>query len=368
MGRKQRGDADDQRRWGGRAVPWEEALAASRQHTVPVLPAQAFDAPPPPTVRAPAAPDASYPATSARPTARQATRQATHTDAPQRSGLHRTLADLPTLSGPASSAPAASTARTAKPAGLIRRGSASQRPDLDDAVKSLVPGAPTLMVPVAPGTQSLAPTADAADHQLALREEPAAPALLIRGAAHPQRVYGPVVPRRTAPLSAVAQFAIAMISVVVIFSALTLTSPLAQTAGLTGTFQTYANAAPWIPTPTATPQPTATPIPRVDYVPPAGNNPGTQAIINEITAVFGGYSSSALNVARCESGFNPNAVNPYAIGNSHASGVFQVLYPSTWVTTSYASSSPFNADANIHAAYQIFQRDGYTWSEWQCRP
>ncbi|MGH2485937.1 MAG: hypothetical protein ACRDHE_07995 [Ktedonobacterales bacterium] len=73
-------------------------------------------------------------------------------------------------------------------------------------------------------------------------------------------------------------------------------------------------------------------------------------------------------MSRCESGYDPNAVNPYAIGNSHASGVFQILFPSTWDGTSYASQSPFDYNANIHAAYEIFSRDGYSWREWACKP
>lgn len=96
-------------------------------------------------------------------------------------------------------------------------------------------------------------------------------------------------------------------------------------------------------------------------------NPGQQGVINEIRAVFGPYSGQALTIARCESGFNPGARNPISIGGAHASGVFQILDSSTWRSTSYASYSPYNAWANIHAAYQIFQRDGYSWREWQCR-
>jgi hypothetical protein len=108
----------------------------------------------------------------------------------------------------------------------------------------------------------------------------------------------------------------------------------------------------------AVPKPTATPAPRV-----TGAAPSTQAIINEILSVFGPYGNQAVNVARCESGFNPNAVNP----SSHASGIFQFLW-STWSTTSYASYSPFDAYANIHAAYQVFTRDGHSWREWTCQP
>jgi hypothetical protein len=97
-------------------------------------------------------------------------------------------------------------------------------------------------------------------------------------------------------------------------------------------------------------------------------NPGQQAVVNEIRAVFGPYSAGALNIARCESGFNPSAHNRTPVGGAHAAGVFQILDTSTWRTTSYAGQSPYNAYANIHAAYQIFQRDGYSWREWQCRP
>ena len=89
------------------------------------------------------------------------------------------------------------------------------------------------------------------------------------------------------------------------------------------------------------------------------------SIINQ---VFGPYASGALHVAQCESGLNPNAVNPMYIGNSRASGVFQVLYPSTWSTTSQAGASPFDAYANVRAAHDIFVRDGYSWREWVCQP
>jgi hypothetical protein len=96
-------------------------------------------------------------------------------------------------------------------------------------------------------------------------------------------------------------------------------------------------------------------------------NPGQQGVINEIQAVFGPYAGQALNIARCESGFNSSAYNPTPVGGAHAAGVFQILDTSTWLSTSYAGQSPYNAYANIHAAYEIFQRDGYSWREWACR-
>lgn len=87
------------------------------------------------------------------------------------------------------------------------------------------------------------------------------------------------------------------------------------------------------------------------------------SVAGDIRAVFGPYASQALRVAQCESSLNPRAYN----ASSGASGVFQFLR-STWATTSYAGSSPFNASANIRAAHQVFVRDGYSWREWSCQP
>jgi Transglycosylase SLT domain len=92
----------------------------------------------------------------------------------------------------------------------------------------------------------------------------------------------------------------------------------------------------------------------------AGNN---TSVAGTIYQVFGPYAPSALNIARCESGLNPGAYN----AASHASGIFQILYPSTWSSTPYSGYSPFNAWANINAAHTIFVRDGYSWREWQCQ-
>jgi LysM repeat protein len=88
------------------------------------------------------------------------------------------------------------------------------------------------------------------------------------------------------------------------------------------------------------------------------------SIINEI---FGADAPAALRIAMCESTLNPNAVNSTPVGGSHAQGLFQILYPSTWNTTSQAGMSPFNARANAIAAHEIFVRDGHSWREWACR-
>ncbi|GHO94212.1 hypothetical protein KSF_042600 [Reticulibacter mediterranei] len=87
-----------------------------------------------------------------------------------------------------------------------------------------------------------------------------------------------------------------------------------------------------------------------------------------INQVFGPDAPGALRVAQCESGLNPNAVNSMYIGNSRATGVFQILYPSTWYSTSQASASPYDAYANVRAAHDIFVRDGHSWREWVCQP
>jgi hypothetical protein len=114
------------------------------------------------------------------------------------------------------------------------------------------------------------------------------------------------------------------------------------------------------PTPTPTPRPTAKPQPPLP--------PGSAQVVSIIESVFGSYANAAIAVARCESSLNPSAVNPTSIGGSHATGLFQILYPSTWRTTAQANNSPYDATANTKAAYEIFKRDGYNWHEWVCQP
>jgi hypothetical protein len=195
--------------------------------------------------------------------------------------------------------------------------------------------------------------------------EPESVTVFIRGASKPPRHhYARVVPRRQGSRPVLLQFMLAMLAAMLLFSIFTAASPLGSSVASLGIVQAYANSIPWVPTPTPKPKPK----PALVNNPLPGANPGAQAIINEIVYVFGGYSQGALNVARCESGYNPNARNPYAVGNSHAEGVFQILYPSTWDGTSYASDSPYNASDNIYAAHQIFARDGDSWREWACQP
>ena len=98
------------------------------------------------------------------------------------------------------------------------------------------------------------------------------------------------------------------------------------------------------------------------------SRPGNTPIPTLIYQVFGAYGSAAIRVARCESSLNPSAYNPISVAGSHAMGLFQILFPSTWRGTSQSTQSPYNARANILAAHQIFVRDGYSWREWACQP
>jgi hypothetical protein len=102
--------------------------------------------------------------------------------------------------------------------------------------------------------------------------------------------------------------------------------------------------------------------------------PGAQAHQNQAATmakfnqVFGPDGPAANRVAQCESGLNPGAYNPTPVGGSYSEGLFQILVPSTWSTTSQAGRSPYDAQANTIAAHEIFVRDGDSWREWTCQP
>lgn len=195
---------------------------------------------------------------------------------------------------------------------------------------------------------------------------------IVRGTGAPLGALG--APRRARPLSSTAQFVIAMVATMSLFTALTLTTPVAAGTPFRGSFATFAGSVPWIPTPT--PRPTPRPAPPAGGYgqlplgplppPPRQANPGSAVVQSYIRQVFGPWAGQALGVARCESGYDPNAWNPYELLRSHAAGVFQILYPSTWAETPYWSSNPFDYRLNILGAYWLFSRDGHTWREWAC--
>jgi len=236
-------------------------------------------------------------------------------------------------------------------------------PSASVSMRAPVPADESMALTRAQTRQMAAPATGAQERALVVGHGEEGTALFIPGA-NKHVVAGHIMAPRRQARPVLLQFVVSMFTMMAIFSGLAIATPLGHTEAFAGTFSSSAAAVPWIPTPTPTPRPTPTPS---VYVPHYAN-PGTQAIVNEIVAVFGPYANGALAVAKCESGYDPNAYNPYPIAGSHASGVFQILYPSTWDTTGYASSSPYDWNANIHAAYQLFSRDGYTWSEWQCQP
>ena len=108
------------------------------------------------------------------------------------------------------------------------------------------------------------------------------------------------------------------------------------------------------------------------HMSPNANQAADQLSADEVGMIYqifgSSYGAGAVRVAMCESGLNSTAYNPMSIMGSHAMGLFQILYPSTWESTSQAGSSPYSARANIRAAHEIFVRDGYSWREWMCRP
>lgn len=101
---------------------------------------------------------------------------------------------------------------------------------------------------------------------------------------------------------------------------------------------------------------------------PLSSSASNDALTKQIQQVFGVYANSALRIAMAESSMNPNAYNSISVGGSHAEGLFQILYPSTWNTTSQARNNPYDSTANIKAAYEIFVRDGFSWREWATAP
>ncbi len=97
--------------------------------------------------------------------------------------------------------------------------------------------------------------------------------------------------------------------------------------------------------------------------------PPANSVTTMIRSVFGpAYADAAIKIATAESSLNAKAYNSISVGGSHAQGIFQVLVPSTWNSTSYAQGNPYDALTNIKAAYEIFRRDGYSWREWSTAP
>jgi soluble lytic murein transglycosylase-like protein len=85
-----------------------------------------------------------------------------------------------------------------------------------------------------------------------------------------------------------------------------------------------------------------------------------QIILDSFASLGAAAQTWALRVGKCESNYNPYAVNR----SSGASGLFQFL-PSTWAFTPQHASSPFDPVANAQAAAWLYNRSGP--NQWQCR-
>jgi soluble lytic murein transglycosylase-like protein len=85
-----------------------------------------------------------------------------------------------------------------------------------------------------------------------------------------------------------------------------------------------------------------------------------QIILDAFAPLGAGAQQWALRVAKCESGYNPNAVNR----GSGASGLFQFM-PATWASMPQHSQSVFNPVANAQAAAVLYARSGP--NQWSCK-
>lgn len=85
-----------------------------------------------------------------------------------------------------------------------------------------------------------------------------------------------------------------------------------------------------------------------------------QIIMDAFAPLGAAGQNWALAIAKCESNYNPYAVNR----SSGASGLFQFL-PSTWARSPYASQSVFDPVANAKAAEWLYNRSGP--GQWQCK-
>jgi soluble lytic murein transglycosylase-like protein len=105
----------------------------------------------------------------------------------------------------------------------------------------------------------------------------------------------------------------------------------------------------------------AAPVPAAPAAAPSAPAGSIQQIILDAFAPLGaGGQQWALRVAKCESGYNPNAVNR----GSGASGLFQFM-PSTWASMPQHNQSVFNPVANAQAAAVLYQRSGP--NQWSCK-
>src|SRR5256884_8671938 len=102
------------------------------------------------------------------------------------------------------------------------------------------------------------------------------------------------------------------------------------------------------------------PAPMPPVIPPGGASAIQQIILDAFAPLGAAGQTWALRVAKCESNYNPFAVNR----SSGASGLFQFL-PSTWASLPQHNQSVFDPAANAQAAAVLYQRSGP--GQWVCQ-
>jgi hypothetical protein len=101
-------------------------------------------------------------------------------------------------------------------------------------------------------------------------------------------------------------------------------------------------------------------LPLPPVIPPGGATAIQQIILDAFAPLGAGPQQWALRVAKCESQYNPYAVNR----SSGAAGLFQFL-PSTWASLPQHNQSVFDPTANAQAAAVLYQRSGP--GQWVCQ-
>jgi hypothetical protein len=95
-----------------------------------------------------------------------------------------------------------------------------------------------------------------------------------------------------------------------------------------------------------------------------GNPSACEALVRSVASRYGVDPSSAVAVARCESGLNPSASN----GGSYL-GLFQqsaTYWAGRASAYGFAGASAFNGRANASVSMGMVRDSG--WGAWECRP
>lgn len=93
-----------------------------------------------------------------------------------------------------------------------------------------------------------------------------------------------------------------------------------------------------------------------------------EQIIRQAARRHGANEEQLVRIARCESNFNPSAVNYGYAENGNPTGLFQHLsgyWPARAAKYGYAGASIYDVTAQANVTAQMF-RDGAS-NQWECR-